>query len=263
MARTLTLTSPLMTGPDVEVVQRALKVTPDGVFGPVTAQAVKAWRYRVGFPQAIPALGPDGQDILLGRKPVPASYRARVAARGKPAPPPALTVPEKAVEVMLGWAAAGLKENPADSNRVPDLQALAKALGLAPWYQAMGWPWCAFSANLAALKVGGQTATAGLRLGRFNALYCPAILTAAEHGDHGMKVVPASLARRGDLVLFDWQHDGTSDHIGRITAAPAGGSVATVEGNTSSGPGGSQSNGGGVYRRIRPLTDVRAFIRDS
>jgi hypothetical protein len=35
--------------------------------------------------------------------------------------------------------------------------------------------------------------------------------------------------------------------------------VVTEEGNTSSGPGGSQDNGGGCFRRVRPLSAVHGF----
>jgi hypothetical protein len=37
--------------------------------------------------------------------------------------------------------------------------------------------------------------------------------------------------------------------------------VITDGGNTSSGPGGSQSNGGGAFRRVRPISDVYGFAR--
>lgn len=259
--RTLTLTSPLMSGPDIVKVQAALHVPTDGVFGPVTASAAKAWRYRTGFPNAVPALGPDAQRILLGQAPVPLTYKLRAAARARTAPKP--TVRDQAVATMEGWAAQGLKEKPADSNVVPELAARARALGLADWYARMGWPWCAFTAFLAALEHGGQTATAGLRKGAFNALYCPEILHQATIGAHGMRVVTASQAQRGDLVLFDWEHNGIADHIGRLRAAPTAAGISTVEGNTSAGDNGSQSNGGGVYLRQRPLSVVRAFVRDS
>lgn len=51
----------------------------------------------------------------------------------------------------------------------------------------------------------------------------------------------------GDIVFF-----GKSDHVG-IVERVSGSSIITIEGNTSSGNSGSQSNGDGVYRRTRPL----------
>lgn len=58
----------------------------------------------------------------------------------------------------------------------------------------------------------------------------------------------------GDLVvLFGYGvHVELVDHI-------AGGIVHTIGGNTSAGSSGSQANGGGVYRRQRPLSAVRGF----
>jgi hypothetical protein len=63
---------------------------------------------------------------------------------------------------------------------------------------------------------------------------------------------------RGDLVVLF----GRGVHVeGVRTFIKIAGVryVVTDGGNTSSGPGGSQSNGGGAYRRVRPLTDVHGF----
>jgi hypothetical protein len=79
--------------------------------------------------------------------------------------------------------------------------------------------------------------------------------------------------RRGDLVLYDFDGDGQADdHIGIVvqvihlpaTKGKLFGSyvLKTVEGNTSSGVAGSQSDGGGVYIRTRIVrpSSVR-FVR--
>ena len=71
-------------------------------------------------------------------------------------------------------------------------------------------------------------------------------------------------ARPGDVVLFRW--DGNvndfsySDHVG-IVELNRGSYIQTIEGNTSSGTSGSQSNGGGVYRRTRSWENVQMIIR--
>lgn len=61
--------------------------------------------------------------------------------------------------------------------------------------------------------------------------------------------------RRFDLVMFDFDGDGNfNDHIGFVAWVKKFGPVSivhTIEGNTSSGEAGSQSDGGGVYRRTR------------
>lgn len=64
----------------------------------------------------------------------------------------------------------------------------------------------------------------------------------------------------GDLVCFDWDGDGTADHIGFVEIRYSW-SYQTIEGNTSTGSYGSQSNGGVVARRVRSFDTVCAVIR--
>ena len=71
-------------------------------------------------------------------------------------------------------------------------------------------------------------------------------------------------AQAGDLVYFDWQGGtGTSgvDHVGIVVASRPDGQIETVEGNTSASNSGSQSNGGGVHRRVRPRHVIAGFGR--
>jgi hypothetical protein len=57
------------------------------------------------------------------------------------------------------------------------------------------------------------------------------------------------------VILF-----GTSTHVGLIEKrVPSG--YQTIEGNTSPGNAGSQSNGGGCFRRVRPYSSVVACCR--
>lgn len=69
-------------------------------------------------------------------------------------------------------------------------------------------------------------------------------------------------AKAGDVVLFDWDPAGGNgpDHVG-IVEKNCGSYLQTIEGNTSSGNSGSQSNGGGVYRRTRAWSTVYMIIR--
>lgn len=62
----------------------------------------------------------------------------------------------------------------------------------------------------------------------------------------------------GDIVLFDFNHNGTSDHIGILEAINPNGTITTIEGNTGSG---NDTNGGQVQRRTRKKRDVNYFIR--
>ena len=71
-------------------------------------------------------------------------------------------------------------------------------------------------------------------------------------------------AQPGDIVYFDWQGGtGTNgvDHVGIVVGVRPDGQVETVEGNTSPSNAGSQSNGGGVYRRVRPRSVIAGFGR--
>lgn len=64
---------------------------------------------------------------------------------------------------------------------------------------------------------------------------------------------PAS-ARMGDLVVLF----GRGVHV-ELVRAVVGQTVHTYGGNTSSGTGGSQSNGGGVFARVRPFSAVHGI----
>ena len=57
-------------------------------------------------------------------------------------------------------------------------------------------------------------------------------------------------AQPGDVVIYNWDGGGT-DHVGFVEKNLGGGTLQTIEGNTSSGDYGSQSAGNGVWRRVR------------
>lgn len=87
-------------------------------------------------------------------------------------------------------------------------------------------PWCAaFAMNL--LKDHGVLNLDGLS----NRNYCPTIKSWAQGkgiwGNRGQYTPKA-----GDAILFDWNHDGTMDHIG-IVESVQGGKITTIEGNSS------------------------------
>ena len=66
-----------------------------------------------------------------------------------------------------------------------------------------------------------------------------------------MRKVSIEEAQRGDVVLYDWDEDGRTDHVGIVEANLGGRWLQTIEGNTSSSNAGSQSAGNGVWRRQR------------
>lgn len=72
----------------------------------------------------------------------------------------------------------------------------------------------------------------------------------------GWLYLPGS-ARMGDMVTFDWDDDGESDHIGAVESVDSTG-VNTIEFNTSDG---SWGNGGLVLRRHRSWGLLHHVIR--
>ena len=80
-------------------------------------------------------------------------------------------------------------------------------------------------------------------------------------GDYAIKKkMNVSWAKKkvGDIVLFDFNHNGTSDHTGIVIAINKDGSITTIEGNTSIK---SDDNGGNVMKRTRYKSQVNYFVR--
>lgn len=64
----------------------------------------------------------------------------------------------------------------------------------------------------------------------------------------------------GDMPLFDWTLDGVIDHVGAAWPDPKASAYRSVEGNTSRGTAGSQSNGGGAWVRYRTKPTLRGWV---
>ena len=64
----------------------------------------------------------------------------------------------------------------------------------------------------------------------------------------------------GDNALFDWSLDGVIDHVGAAYPDPNASAFRSVEGNTSPGTAGSQSNGGGAWVRYRTKPTLRGWV---
>lgn len=127
----------------------------------------------------------------------------------------------------------GTTEHPAGSNCQPFSKALNRPCEA----------WCAdfvaFCLRLAGVRIPSESA------------YTPTMF--AGFRTAGLSVPIAAIAP-GDVLFFDFPDKRTGiQHVGFAATSiqPAG--VGTIEGNTSGGDGGSQDNGGGVYRRVRPL----------
>jgi len=76
------------------------------------------------------------------------------------------------------------------------------------------------------------------------------------------KLIPVGQAKAGDIVFFQFDKDAEPDHVGIVkwnnTALKY---LQVIEGNTSSGKQGSQSNGDGVYLRKRNYSLIMAVAR--
>ena len=116
-----------------------------------------------------------------------------------------------------------------------------------PYFGRSGVPYCAMFVSWV-LSQAGMIPPGGVFA------YCPTGLNNARRLG---RVHDKRSAAPGDIVFFDWNKDGLADHVGIVTANK-GSYIETIEGNTSSGRRGSQSNGGGVYRRARALSWVLA-----
>ncbi len=117
-------------------------------------------------------------------------------------------------------------------------------------FAASGVPFCAMGVSYILAKAG-MTPPGG-----FFAYVPYGINNARARG----RLVPIRAAVAGDLACFDWDGDGLADHIGFVEAN-RGSYLQTIEFNTSGSHNGSQSNGGGVYRRTRKWDGICAVIR--
>lgn len=132
----------------------------------------------------------------------------------------------------------GMTEWPQNSNKVK----------YNTWYygrevSGSAYPWCMafvqWCYNEAGMRLPYKTAS------------CSALL------DWYKKNHPQCVVTRpqpGDVVIYDFGHTGIVESGNAVK-------VTAIEGNTTAGSSGSQSNGGGVYRRIRNTSCVRAYIR--
>jgi hypothetical protein len=248
--RTLKMTSPAMRGTDVENFQRDLNaelkrwnvpfaLDVDGVYGTTTRDTARSVCYGLGLKSPVMEHGatPAIRSKVRHRNLTPTElvrfharedWRQRLAKRHG--------APDKAILQALAFARSmvGVTENPAGSNTGAKIDQWEKACGV------HAAPWCGCFAN-AVLVAGGFPDQEWLR-------FCPWIEARARSGEGGWSwhTVP----QVGDLVLYG---SPVAEHVGVVAEAEPvqWGDRETVEGNTSNGPGGSQSNGGIVAIRHR------------
>lgn len=117
-------------------------------------------------------------------------------------------------------------------------------------YQYDSGAWCADFCAFVIGETKGQSAPSWYQ-NCSNKAYCP---TVEQAGKAAGAQIEIANAKPGDLVLFDWGGDGTSDHIGIVESVNSDGTVNTIEGNTSLGSG-SQ-----CARRKRSPSTIRCVL---
>lgn len=127
----------------------------------------------------------------------------------------------------------GTKESPANSNK--------QKYGV--WYGWNGVAWCVmfvlYCFSQAGMPLPYKTASCSALLGWYK------------------KNLPSSVVKTpapGDIIIYNFGHTGIVESVGN-------GTITAIEGNTSPGTVGSQSNGGMVCRRTRKTSTVTAYIR--
>jgi peptidoglycan hydrolase-like protein with peptidoglycan-binding domain len=222
MKRTLVLTSPHMTGDDVKYAQRVLKKhgyyqgKADGEFGPLAAQAAYRAQYWMGYQKPQQTFGTALEKLLLGQAKPSAAAQKRIAERKKAAESGPLR--EKALESMEKFV--GLKEEPAGSNHIPEINS---------WWGGGDVAWCARTVSKAYINAGSKAFVRGR-----NYQYVPTIVGDARAGRNGLTVTLDP--KPGDLVCFDW--DGSNfrtgeNHIGMFKSGTRQ-RFKTIEGNVDS-----------------------------
>lgn len=143
---------------------------------------------------------------------------------------------------IIDTAAAenGTKENPANSNKTK----------YGAWFGFDGAPWCA-------MFVSWVYDSAGHPLGNVETpkgyKYCPSGFNFWKANNR-----LTDNPKPGDIVLFDWNGDGTCEHTGIfIRWIEEGKTFASWEGNTSVN---NDSDGGEVMLRTRKKSTVKAFV---
>lgn len=246
--RALKLTSPAMRGTDVERFQRDINaelkrwsidhaLDVDGVYGPETRDTAKSVCYGLGLKSPVMQHGATVYVRLkirnrkltsaeLKRFKARAEWRKRLKAR--------YDGPDAAILAAISFARSnlGVTESPPGSNRGAKIDVWERACG------CIAAPWCGCFIN-ACLVAAGFPDQEWLR-------YCPWIEGKAKSGESGWSWHTSPEV--GDLVLYG---SSIAQHVGLVETVDGMRDASTIEGNTSNGPGGSQSNGGIVALRHR------------
>jgi len=123
------------------------------------------------------------------------------------------------------------------------------------WYGLNGQPWCAMFVSYCFDQAGLVQLVAAQSKKGFAS--CDAGL---KYFAKNNQLVPVGQAQPGDIVFFQFDQDAEPDHVG-IVYSNDGKNLVCFEGNTSGDTKGSQSNGGGAYKKKRPYSLVMGVVR--
>lgn len=125
------------------------------------------------------------------------------------------------------------------------------------WYGMNGQPWCAMFVSWVYNQAGLSKHIAASTAKGFASCDLGLKWFAKKN-----KLVPVGEAQEGDIVFFQFDTDAQPDHVGIVIKNNTRlKRLVCVEGNTSPDNKGSQSNGGGVYKKRRSYATVMAVVR--
>src|SRR5262245_42312800 len=211
-----------MDGDDVKYAQNLLKKKGyytgpvNGEFDQLTAQAAYRAQFWLGYATPKQAFGTNLEKFLLGDAQLTADAKKRIADRKKKAAQTPLR--EKALTQMKKFV--GLKEQPAESNNVPEING---------WWGGGNVAWCARTVSKAYVLAGSRAFVRGR-----NYQYVPTLVGDARAARNGLTVTVDP--KPGDLVCFDW--DGSNftsgkNHVGMFVSGSSS-KFKTIEGNIDS-----------------------------
>ena len=142
-------------------------------------------------------------------------------------------------EVALGWV--GYQEKPNNDN-------IFAAKAGHPNHQ----PWCATFVRACFVDAGEKNAVPNTA----------SVIQTYEWAKKNNALITKQTAKAGDLIIMNFNGDKIPDHIGICTKDfnLKENRWHTIEGNTGE-PGKSQSNGDGVYKKVRLPEHVFAVVR--
>lgn len=150
---------------------------------------------------------------------------------------------KRVLEVATGFL--GVKESPANSNNV-----IFNTHYYGREVSGSNYAWCAvFVWDVFRLAGAPELYYDGKKTA-----YVPTLVS---WGKQSGTTVSKDAAAPGDIIIYDWNRDGSGDHVG-ILEEKRGSVFVVIEGNTAVG---NNSNGGEVMRRQRDAADILCVIR--